>query len=67
MDELEAFAELLRCQRQDVDEAMTHAALRGTETAELLEKIEGLRVRTEDTLRRYRLSMEAVELLSREK
>jgi hypothetical protein len=67
MDELEALAELLRRHRQDVEDAMGKTASRSIETAEILEKIEGLRVRTEDTLRRYRLSVEAVELLSRGK
>lgn len=53
MAELEVIADLLRRQRRDLDDLMETTATRTTSTAELLEKIEDLRRRSEDTLRRF--------------
>lgn len=50
MDELESIAEQLRRQRRDLDEL---SIPRSGETAELLEKIDGLRRRAERTQRQF--------------
>jgi hypothetical protein len=49
MDELEAIAESLRRSRKDLDTMVDETASRGDETAKVLEKLEELRKRAEQT------------------
>jgi hypothetical protein len=55
MAELDVIAEVLRRQRQDIEELKDETLSRRSQTAELLGQIEELRLRSEDTLRRFRL------------
>lgn len=58
MAELDTIAETLRRQRQDIDDLMDHTATRRGETTALVSKIEELRRRSEETLRRFEASAE---------
>lgn len=53
MAELEAIAEALRRQRQDLEDLMDSTSSRSDDTAELVSRIEDLRRRAEETLRRF--------------
>lgn len=53
MAELDAIAASLRRQRQDIDEMLDQTLSRNTDAAELVGKLEELRRRSEDTLRRF--------------
>lgn len=64
MAELEAIAEMLRRQRQDLEDLKEGTLSRRGQTAELVGKIEELRRRSEDTLRRFRIA--AAEAASEE-
>ncbi|HEX8618226.1 MAG TPA: hypothetical protein VF911_11625 [Thermoanaerobaculia bacterium] len=49
MDELEAITESLRRQRKDLDTLLEETASRGDETAKVIEKLDELRKRAEQT------------------
>jgi len=53
MAELTAIAAELRRQRRDLDELLENTSTRSAHTANLLAKIEELRLRAEETQRRY--------------
>ena len=53
MAELEAIAETLRRQRQELDDTMDSTLSRVQETSRLLEQVSDLRRRAEQTQRRY--------------
>ena len=53
MAELDAIAETLRKRRKDLEDLMDDSDSRGIRTAELLAKIEELRLRAEETRRRF--------------
>lgn len=53
MAELEAIAESLRRQRQDLEDLMDSSLTRSGHAAELVGQIEDLRRRTEETQRRF--------------
>lgn len=53
MDELTAIAENLRRQRRDLDESIEGTSSRSSEAAELVDKIDQLRRRAEETTRRF--------------
>jgi len=53
MAELTAIAAELRRQRRDLDELLDNTSTRSANTANLLAKIEELRLRAEETQRRY--------------
>lgn len=55
MAELDAIAQTLRRQRKDLDELIEHTSARQNEAAQLVEQIENLRRRAEETHRRFRL------------
>lgn len=57
MPELDSIAEALRRQRRDMDDLIEHASSRCGETAELVNRIEDLRRRSEETLRRFQASV----------
>ena len=52
MADLDEIAETLRRQRKDLDMAADQTATRGGETSKVLEKLEELRRRAEETSRR---------------
>jgi predicted RNase H-like nuclease (RuvC/YqgF family) len=54
MAELDAIAETLRRHRKHLEEQIDGGSTRSGETAELLERIESLRRRVEDTQTRFR-------------
>lgn len=54
MADLAVLTEMLRLQRQDIDEMLEQTLSRSSQAAELVGKIEELRHRSEDTLRRFR-------------
>ena len=57
MAELEAIAETLKRQRQDLEELQDRTLSRRGETAELVKQLEDLRLRSEATQRRYQASV----------
>lgn len=57
MDELEGIAETLRRQRKDLEQSIETTSSRSSDAAELVTKIEELRRRSEDTLRRFQSSL----------
>jgi predicted nuclease with TOPRIM domain len=58
MAELDAITEDLRRQRRETDDLMEQTSTRRGETADLADKIEDLRRRSEENLRRFRSSAE---------
>lgn len=56
MAELDAIAATLRKQRQDIEELLDSTASRSGDAAELVTKIEDLRRRSEETLRRFQVA-----------
>lgn len=56
MADLDQITELLRRQRQDIEDLLDSTLTRSGETAELVGKIEELRRRSEETLRRFQES-----------
>ncbi|HEX6098089.1 MAG TPA: hypothetical protein VF432_17315 [Thermoanaerobaculia bacterium] len=61
MAELEAIAEALRRQRQDLEELMDSTLTRSGQTTELVSKIEDLVRRSEETQRRFEAAMRESE------
>lgn len=57
MAELETIADALRRQRRDMEDLIESASSRSGETAELVNRIEDLRQRSEETLRRFQESV----------
>lgn len=57
MDELQAIAETLRRQREDLEDLLDGSFSRGIETSALIEKIAELRRRAEDTQRLFEATM----------
>lgn len=53
MAELEVIAEILRRQKEDLDELRQKITSRSVETTELVDQIEDLRRRAEETQRRF--------------
>lgn len=53
MAELDAIADTLRRQRRDLEDLMDSTWSRSSETTELVDKIENLRRRAEETQRRF--------------
>lgn len=53
MAELDAISETLKRQRQDLEDLMDSTSSRSGDAAELVSKIEDLRRRSEETLRRF--------------
>ena len=59
MADLEEIADMLRRQRRDLEQLMDSTSSRSSQTADLVQKIEDLRRRCDDTRRRFEASVEA--------
>lgn len=61
MAELDRIAAALQRQRRNIDDLLEQTSARSTETAELVNKIEDLRRRSEATLRRFEITADPSE------